>query len=409
MSEGTHIEGPLFIGGDRALTDADDVFIGDPGTGDDIPANWFTYAAWGDSLTDGATFVNYPTQLYALVGQPVYNGGVSGETSEQIRDRFLAETATKNGVNLIWVGHNDIAQSAKILPAIQAMVAGLTHTRFLILSVITDQNQRSGTAGYNVVAAVNASIAAAFPSNYVDVRAALVAAYDPGDPTDVTDHAGDTVPQSLRKTADILHLNTAGYAVVAATVAAWLAAHDLAMGRRIARLLDVLRMFEHTPGMLDARFGDAHLSPDPTQFGIPHAVAIRNGLTPQALTIYAKAVPGGATEWVYLGWLGTPAVFTIANIATGGGANRDMRWRTSGNGRLLMGVGAHDYWTLESGGHWRPLGNGGKVNSAVVPILDHAPTDADFDSPIDGLQAVDSVGLKHYTRVGGAWKYAALT
>lgn len=46
--------------------------------------------AWGDSTTSGigaSSGMSYPEQLQALTGRPVFNGGVSGQTSDQIAAR----------------------------------------------------------------------------------------------------------------------------------------------------------------------------------------------------------------------------------------------------------------------------------------------------------------------------------
>ncbi|MBB3940683.1 lysophospholipase L1-like esterase [Novosphingobium fluoreni] len=75
-------------------------------------------------------------------------------------------------------------------------------------------SEYQGASGYNALMAHNARLAAAWPDNYFDDRAILVAAYDPGNAQDVIDHGRDVPPSSLR--SDNIHYNTAGYAVLGA-------------------------------------------------------------------------------------------------------------------------------------------------------------------------------------------------
>lgn len=180
-------------------------------------------AAWGDSLTAGASFTPYPTALSNLnEGALTYNLGVSGETSAQVRTRFLADTTKHGYFTIIWVGHNDVADLSGVADDVADMVAALGHSNYLVMSMLNDEDQTVGTGNYNAIVALNAALAAAHPDNFLDIRTELVAAYDPNEAQDVLDHANDVPPTSLR--TDHLHLNTAGYAVVAARVNAFLAA-----------------------------------------------------------------------------------------------------------------------------------------------------------------------------------------
>lgn len=45
------------------------------------------------------------------------------------------------------------------------------------------------------------------------------------------------------------------------------------------------------------------------------------------------------------------------------------------------------------------------INAFGVPVkvLDHAPTDADFNLPSDGYLAIDLTGPTLYMRAAGAW------
>jgi len=93
------------------------------------------------------------------------------------------------------------------------MVSNLTTNpkRFLVVSIFNGSTEGVGTANYNAIMALNAMLEAAYPDNYVDLRSYVVSQFDPGDPTDVLNHADDIPPSTLRE--DTLHLNDAGRAV----------------------------------------------------------------------------------------------------------------------------------------------------------------------------------------------------
>lgn len=179
-----------------------------------------TFECWGDSLTEGAGGTPYPAQLATLTGCTVNNRGVGGETSTQIATRMLAGAAQRQNVAIIWAGRNNYPNTATVIADVAAMVASLGHERFLVLSVLNGEygNEYAGQSGYTQIATINAALSAAYGARYVNVRAALVAAYNAGLPQDVTDHGRDIVPSSLR--SDNIHLNTAGYAIAAAQVLA---------------------------------------------------------------------------------------------------------------------------------------------------------------------------------------------
>ncbi|MBP1849702.1 SGNH/GDSL hydrolase family protein [Rhizobium halophytocola] len=157
-------------------------------------------AAYGDSITAGnATGVtdgyDYPAILERLLQRPVFNGGVGGETSAQIKTRLLADDDRKNWVFVIGAGRNDGNAQAAILANIAAMVADLPYGgRYLILSVpyAADASQ----AEIDYVGAINAALASAYGNRFVAIDWSTV--------TRVSDH---------------LHPDDAGNAVIAAALA----------------------------------------------------------------------------------------------------------------------------------------------------------------------------------------------
>lgn len=160
---------------------------------------------WGDSLTAGnqdGSGVTYPNALSALYSptRTENNKGVSGDTSSQILTRFQALTSSYNFATTIWAGRNNYSSSAQVQSDIAAMVAALTTQEYLVLSIINGEysNEWSGQSGYNQIIALNAALASTYGSHYLDVRAMLVAAYNPANPVDVIDHANDVPPFTLR-------------------------------------------------------------------------------------------------------------------------------------------------------------------------------------------------------------------
>lgn len=172
--------------------------------------------AWGDSLT----FSAYPSLLSDILGIPVSNQGVAGQTSTQIKTRFLAATDKFADTAIIWAGQNNPSNPAVVLSDIAAMVAAMTPPkRFFVLSVLNGNypGNEKGGSGYANIMAINGALAATYPGHYIDVRQPLIDAYDPNNPQDVIDHDRDIIPSSLR--VDKIHLTSAGYQIVARTVA----------------------------------------------------------------------------------------------------------------------------------------------------------------------------------------------
>jgi hypothetical protein len=170
--------------------------------GNTLPVGWYNIAAWGDSLTAGSGGTPYPAQLQNLNARVIYNGGGGGDTSTQIATRFLADSTHRSWQTIIWAGRDNFTSQATVLADIASIVAALpTPKHFLVLSVINGDYsglEYSGQTNYNKIIALNAALAAAYPSNYLDVRVALIAAYNPGNAQDVIDHGNDVTPSSLR-------------------------------------------------------------------------------------------------------------------------------------------------------------------------------------------------------------------
>lgn len=190
-----------------------------------------TIQAWGDSLTlgsGGSVTTEYPTgtpwmvYLRDLTGFNFFNGGVGGNDSTQIKTRFLADTAKRAWPAIFWAGANDPTQQ-KVLDDLAAMVAALGHQRYLVISLTGQNTFPIGSGTYNQVHNTNVAVAAVYGQRWVDVRSALVAAYDPSLAQDVIDHGNDVVPTSLLYPGDATHFNDKGYRVIANAIAAKIA------------------------------------------------------------------------------------------------------------------------------------------------------------------------------------------
>lgn len=179
-------------------------------------------AAWGDSLTAGnqdGTGTTYPEVLAQLSGVPVYNGGVSGQTSTQIATRMLADTSRYGDFTIIWAGRNNYTYQSQVLADVARMVAAIEPPKhFLVLTVLNadDGYENKGDADYEQLIALNEALLNTYPGDSLDIRSLQVDQYNPSIPQDVIDHSHDMVPSSLRY--DVVHLNAAGYRFVARQV-----------------------------------------------------------------------------------------------------------------------------------------------------------------------------------------------
>jgi lysophospholipase L1-like esterase len=186
--------------------------------------------AYGDSMTAGAGSTSnangWPTQYFAVdTNRMIGNFGVSGETASQIKDRLILDPSLETDTIVIMAGTNDYQGGAS------AVTNALTHISTMVAAVSSTGNPKwvvctppgswldtNVTVNYTYLISLCNGIASAYPNNYVDVRAAIIAAYNSGVPQDVTDHSNDVTPSTLQAPGDTPHLNDAGYAVVASTI-----------------------------------------------------------------------------------------------------------------------------------------------------------------------------------------------
>jgi lysophospholipase L1-like esterase len=185
-----------------------------------IPLSHSPIICWGDSLTAGigASFGrSYPRVLQALIGGDILIEGVPGETSTQIKNRFLAASRKyPRPFAIIWAGRNNLEDEEAVESDVAEMVSSLpAGSMYLVVGIINGDvpKDHRGAEDYNHIIAINAHLLSVYRDRYVPIREYLVALYNKEQPVDARDHELDIVPSSLRSDGD--HLNDRGYALVA--------------------------------------------------------------------------------------------------------------------------------------------------------------------------------------------------
>lgn len=198
----------------------------------------------GDSLTDGqgASTGNtgardavtgkkdYPSQLYDLLGGKylVRNAGVAGNTSTQIMARLRDDSTYYGRTVGIWAGRNNYTAPTTVKADIASMVTQaikFSEGRFFIMSILhrMDGTEDKGSSIYNAVETLNSELKALYPNNFVDISRILIDAGAPGGAyPDAAAFARDVMPAAIISDG-LLHLNDAGYALVAGAVKSFLA------------------------------------------------------------------------------------------------------------------------------------------------------------------------------------------
>jgi hypothetical protein len=134
---------------------------------------------------------------------------------------FTISVEAPGSIAVIWAGRNNYFYPSEVIADIAKMVAALPDGKFVVLSILNgdfNNGETNGLANWTTITGLNASLKAAYPNNYIDIRSILVAKGAPGSQyANASDYANDLVPTGLR--GDQLHLNDAGNGIVAATVA----------------------------------------------------------------------------------------------------------------------------------------------------------------------------------------------
>jgi lysophospholipase L1-like esterase len=185
------------------------------------PISSSTVFAWGDSLTTGnqdGSGTTYPNVLAGLLGggRLVYNEGYPGAISPAILSHVQALPQAFGNLNIFEMGRNDHNAPSNVKGSIAAAVAELTTNHYLVTSILPATTDPAGDLA--TIATLNSDLSTLYSSRFVDVLAALQAHGD-GSANDNADIAAGWIPRSLRwnnsGTIDPLHLNAAGYTVMA--------------------------------------------------------------------------------------------------------------------------------------------------------------------------------------------------
>lgn len=195
-----------------------------------------TVFAWGTSLSvsHGGTQTNeyvlgtpWAEYFKNITGYNAISYGVSGNTSAQIRARFMADMAAnpshKYMAHVFEMVANGPGSGGNVIDDIQACIAVLQsvgNNRYLVTGLVGHSSPsywdgtelHTGTVGFNDV------MKSTFTTHYVALRDSLVASYNPAISQDVIDFGHDIPPYSLF--SDIVHMNDAGYRAYARIIAA---------------------------------------------------------------------------------------------------------------------------------------------------------------------------------------------
>ncbi len=127
------------------------------------------------------------------------NEGQNGASSSKILSNFVAAGIFNEPV-VIWAGNHNCCVNAQIESDIATMVSDLTSPKFYrVVSVINGNlaSEISGGSLYATIVALNSALSSTYGANFVDVRSALVAAYNPSSAVDTANHSVDIPPTSL--------------------------------------------------------------------------------------------------------------------------------------------------------------------------------------------------------------------
>ena len=94
---------------------------------------------------------------------------------------MLANTASHDDFTIIWVGRNNYSDPATVQTDVAAMIGALSTSNYYILSVINGSYggyEIRGGAGWTSITQLNASLASTYGTHFLDVRRALINAYD---------------------------------------------------------------------------------------------------------------------------------------------------------------------------------------------------------------------------------------
>jgi lysophospholipase L1-like esterase len=179
---------------------------------------------WGDSLTLGINGggadpeLDYPDDLASMLNTATINQGYGGYSSTQIKTVFQTNANLWVYPTIIWSGRNNYPDSNSVLADIATMVSDLNsvgNSNYLVMSIINMTNETIGTAGYVQITNLNYYLSAIYSNRFFDVRKFLVNAANTNLAFDLWTFTNDVPAASLHHPYDPIHLNDAGYLLVA--------------------------------------------------------------------------------------------------------------------------------------------------------------------------------------------------
>ena len=201
------------------------LFMGSGGSGGTLTffGKWGTIAGTITCVRDPAAvqYVHHAGDRY------MFNRTTAGSAIPVPRPlQFLMDSSDlrRGDIHLYWVGRNGVDNLDGNSMGIEAAIRyqrGL-EKRYLVLSVLNGFGETTGSTNHTSIKALNDRLRLQHGRRFVDVRQYLVS-YGLADalisPTaqDITDVAGDTIPDSLR--SDTVHLETVAYNIVGDLVA----------------------------------------------------------------------------------------------------------------------------------------------------------------------------------------------
>lgn len=189
------------------------------------------------TLPSGGSFYpssgDYPGVVAGIVGVLNTSAGTftrttAGDAVAVTRPQaFYTTTGTdrRNDIHVYWAGNNNssAAYHDRVIGDIAAMVRYQTYSdRMLVVGVVNSSDGPIGTAGGDDPVELNRRLLNVYGRHFLDIRSMLIAygLVDAGitpESQDTTDMANGIIPSSLR--VDAIHLNAAGYDLVARYVA----------------------------------------------------------------------------------------------------------------------------------------------------------------------------------------------
>lgn len=107
-----------------------------------------------------------------------------------------------HGCQLIWAGRNNASDGPQVESDVAAMVSAVQANTncYLVMSILNGEldGPRGHSTAYDDIISLNNYEAATYGSHYLDVRSAVIAAYNPANAADVLDYNNDIPPYSLR-------------------------------------------------------------------------------------------------------------------------------------------------------------------------------------------------------------------